>query len=83
MQIKSCKITAELIDKKQFIPLSIAEKLQLQTHKAMCKTCNAYENQSKLLDKLLGKWFAYDKSKGNEKLDFLKKNQIIEKIKNA
>ena len=35
MQIKSCKITTELIDKQQLTHLSIKEKLQLQTHKAM------------------------------------------------
>jgi hypothetical protein len=40
-----------------FTPLTLKEKIQLQAHKAMCNTCNAYEAQSKLIDALIGKWF--------------------------
>jgi hypothetical protein len=28
---------------QMFTPLTIKEKIQLQAHKAMCQTCNAYE----------------------------------------
>jgi hypothetical protein len=38
-----------------FTPLTLKEKIQLQAHKAMCNTCNAYEAQSKLID--ARKWF--------------------------
>lgn len=55
--VNSCKKTTELIDKQLFTPLTAIEKMQLQVHKSMCKTCNAYEHQSKLLDKIMGKWF--------------------------
>ena len=57
LMVNSCKKTTELIDKKQIISLSAKEKLQLQVHKSMCNTCNAYEQQSKLMDIVIGKWF--------------------------
>ena len=78
MQIKSCKITTELIDKQQLTPLSIKEKLQLQTHKAMCKTCSAYEKQSKIIDNLINRWFNNGETQKVEKLSDVKKNQIFD-----
>ncbi|WP_339919878.1 hypothetical protein [uncultured Flavobacterium sp.] len=79
--LRPCKKTTELIDKQMFTPLTIKEKIQLQAHKAMCQTCNAYEAQSKLIDALIGKWFAADSSKKSATLDEEKKNRIIEEIK--
>ncbi|WP_264618510.1 hypothetical protein [Flavobacterium sp. 7A] len=81
MLVKSCKITTELIDKQQLTPLTIKEKLQLQTHKAMCKTCSAYENQSKTIDSFITKWFGSKKSATTQKLSDEKKIDIINKIK--
>ena len=80
--LRPCKKTTELIDKQMFTPLTIKEKIQLQAHKAMCQTCNAYESQSKLIQDLIGKWFATDSNKKPSKLDEEKKNKIIEEIKN-
>lgn len=57
MMVNSCKKTTELIDKQLLTPLTIKEKMQLKVHTSMCKTCNAYEHQSKLIDKIIGKWF--------------------------
>lgn len=78
----SCKKTTELMDKQLFTPLSVKEKMQLQMHKTMCKTCSAYENQSKIIDTIIGKWFT-----GNAtikvKLTEDKKAKIIETIKKA
>jgi len=79
--LRPCKKTTELIDKQMFTPLTLKEKLQLQAHKAICGTCNAYEKQSKLLDALIGKWFAIDSNKKMSTLDEDKKNKIIEAIK--
>ena len=53
--------------------------MQLQVHKSMCKTCTAYEHQSKIIDTIIGKWFT-GKSKVNVKLPEETKNKIIEKI---
>ncbi|WP_366184370.1 hypothetical protein [Flavobacterium ovatum] len=80
MLLKSCKTTSELIDKQQLTPLSIKEKLQLQAHKALCKTCSAYESQSKTIDNLIIKWFGNSKLNKIEKLSDQKKEAIINKI---
>ena len=79
--LKTCKKTTELIDKQMFTPLTIKERMHLKTHKALCQTCNTYEKQSKLIDALIGKWFAADANKETSKLDEEKKNKIIEEIK--
>lgn len=57
MMVNSCNKTTELIDKQQLVALSGKEKLQLQLHKSLCSTCNAYEQQSKIIEKIMGKWF--------------------------
>ncbi|MEZ7498136.1 hypothetical protein QO200_05225 [Flavobacterium sp. Arc3] len=80
MLLRTCQKTTELIDKEMFAPLTLKEKMQLKAHKAMCKTCNAYETQSKLIDALLEKWFVSDPNKKKSKLDEEKKNKIIEEI---
>jgi len=77
--VNSCKKTTELIDKQLFTPLSIIEKMQLQMHKTMCKTCTAYEHQSKFIDSIIGKWFI-DKSKIKVKLPEEAKTKIFEEI---
>ncbi len=82
MMVNSCKRTTELIDKQLFTPLTAKEKMQLQVHKTMCKTCSAYEHQSKIIDSIIGKWFT-GKSKINVKLAEDKKVKIIEEIKKA
>lgn len=82
MMVNSCKKTTELIDKQLFTPLTAKEKMQLQVHKTMCKTCGAYEHQSKIIDSIIGKWFTVS-SKVNVKLPEDKKIKIIEEIKKA
>jgi hypothetical protein len=81
MLLRTCKKSTELIDKQNFTPLTLKEKIQLQAHKAMCKTCNSYEHQSKLIDALFGKWFAPNQTNGNMKIAITKKLAIIEKLK--
>lgn len=76
--LETCKKTTELIDKQLLTSLTFKEKMQLQAHKAMCKTCSAYENQSKLIDSFIGSWFGKDASKS--KLEEEKKNKIIDEI---
>lgn len=83
MLLRTCKKSTELIDKQMLTPLTIKEKMQLQAHKAMCETCNAYENQSKLMDKIIGQWFAPNKSNGSMKMAEAKKLTIIEKLKKS
>jgi hypothetical protein len=81
--VNSCKKTTELIDKQQITTLSTKEKIQLQVHQIMCKTCNSYEQQSKLMDKTIGQWFGFNNSKSIVKLSDDIKTQIIAEIKKA
>ncbi|MFD2917237.1 hypothetical protein [Psychroserpens luteus] len=77
--INSCKKTAELIDKKFLTPLSIKEKVQLYIHKSMCKTCAAYERQSKIIDNAVAKLF-HSKPKIDTNLSKERKQNIMDKI---
>ena len=79
MMVNSCKKTSELIDKQQITSLSAKEKLQLQVHKSMCSTCNAYEQQSKLMETTISKWFN-NKSNTAVKFSEERKKKIIEEI---
>lgn len=80
MMANSCKKTTELIDKQLFTPLTAKERMQLQMHKSMCKTCNAYEHQSKFLDKVISNWFGKDKDVVKVKMEEERKNKILEEI---
>jgi hypothetical protein len=82
IMVNSCKKTTELIDKQLFVPLTSKEKMQLQLHKSMCKTCIAYEHQSKVIDNTMNKWFNR-KSKTNLKLSEERKNKIVNEIKKS
>jgi hypothetical protein len=79
--LRPCKKTTELIDKQMFTSLTLKERIQLQAHKAMCNTCNAYEAQSKLIDTLIGKWFTTNSNQVKATLDEDKKNKIMEAIR--
>jgi hypothetical protein len=79
--LRPCKKTTELIDKQMFTSLMLKERIQLQAHKAMCITCNAYEAQSKLIDTLIGKWFTTNSNQVKATLDEDKKNKIMEEIR--
>lgn len=82
MMVNSCKKTSELIDKQQLTKLTAKEKMQLQVHKSMCKTCTAYEHQSKVIDNIINKWFKGN-SKTNVKLPEERKNKILDEIKKS
>lgn len=81
MMVNSCKKTTALIDKQLLTSLTVKEKMQLKVHTSMCKTCNAYEHQSKLIDKIIGKWFT-ENPVVNVKLPEEIKFKIIEDINN-
>jgi hypothetical protein len=81
--LRTCKKSTELIDKQMLSSLTLKEKIQLQAHKAICQTCNTYEHQSKLIDGLIGQWFAPNQSNGSMKMVEARKLTIIEKLKKA
>lgn len=76
----SCKKTSELIDKQAVVKLSVKEKMQLQVHKSMCKTCEVYEHQSKFMDKIISNLFRQGNSKSKVKLSEERKIKIIDEI---
>ena len=78
--LKTCQKTTELIDKQMLTPLTLTEKAQLKAHKAMCKTCNAYAKQSKVIDSLLRKWLGSANAKAQVKMDAEKKDSIIDQL---
>lgn len=51
----SCLKATELMEYKAFMPLSVGRNMQLQMHIAMCPGCKNYQEQSRLIDKLLHK----------------------------
>ncbi|MGJ8759377.1 MAG: hypothetical protein ACSHXA_02470 [Polaribacter sp.] len=77
----SCKKTVELIDKKTFSKLSVIEKTKLKLHKSICKTCKAYEEQSKFLDEAVDKLYNQKQPHNKVQLSADRKSKILEKIK--
>jgi len=73
----SCKKATELIERKHDSKLSLKDGFQLNMHLLMCKTCIAYEKQSKLLNKALSKFFQNKKASEQE---LLKNEELKEKI---
>lgn len=80
--INSCKKTTELIDKKESIPLSVVEEMQLKMHKILCKTCHSYEQRSEFLDQAIGKIFNQENPHKQVELSDEKKLVIIKELKN-
>jgi len=53
----SCVKATELMEQKEYIPLSFQQRIQLQMHVAMCSGCKNYKKQTVLINKLLNKAF--------------------------
>jgi hypothetical protein len=47
--LRPCKEDNRVNRQTNVYSFNVKEKIQLQAHKAMCNTCNAYEAQSKLM----------------------------------
>lgn len=77
MMVNSCKETTSLIDKELLSPLTFKEKIQLSIHKSLCKTCKAYEQQTKFIDMTITNWF---KDKNQIKMSENKKLKILEEL---
>lgn len=80
----NCRKATWLIEKKQAVSLTISEKLELTVHLEGCYGCRMFEQQSIVINKLVGDLFHEPQVTGGSKLDedFKKKmqDQIIEKI---
>ncbi len=53
----SCVKATELMEMKEYIPLSFIKNMQLHMHTAMCSGCRNYMRQSRLINALLQKKF--------------------------
>ena len=49
----SCKRASEMIEKRLVTKLTSIEKIKLTIHLSMCKTCQAYENESEIIEKII------------------------------
>lgn len=76
----SCKKATELIEKKNCVKLSMTEKIQLNLHTKMCKSCNAYKQESVFFENAFNRISSDEKAVPFiENLDL--KNKILGKIK--
>ncbi len=72
----SCWEATELIEKGRIIKLSKFELVRKRIHSSMCKACQAFEQQSRIIEVMLKR-----KSNENQHSDYAKK-LLIEKLKN-
>ena len=49
----SCLKATRLVEKRLAYKLSLLEKLQLHSHKMMCKACQLYDKQSTFVEKAI------------------------------
>ena len=76
----SCKKATELIEKKNVVKLSTTERMKLNVHTKMCKSCKAFKQESVFFDE------AFNRITNNEKsIPFIEnlelKDRILAKIK--
>lgn len=75
-----CIKATELIEKRELVTLTFAEKIQLNFHLSMCKACRAYQWQSRQLKRALENWISLDKSPDHS-LSFECKSKILKNLK--
>lgn len=51
----NCEEVTYLIEKRELKKLTFKEKINLKLHSAMCKLCRNYENDSRVLGKIIKK----------------------------
>jgi len=77
----SCKKATELIEKRQVGKLALMERLQLSMHTSMCDACSAYEKQSVMINRAIGRWFQGKTVAGNS-LSQEARERIIKEMEN-
>lgn len=53
----SCVKATQLMELREFCPLTLVEKIQLRMHVSLCLGCRNYMKQTKLIDELLRRAF--------------------------
>ncbi len=78
----SCQHATELVEKREFVSLSLMEKVRFKGHMLMCRACRSYEKQSALMEKMFHHSFNSTENRQNApKMDDSAKNKILEKLK--
>jgi len=65
----NCKKATFLIEKKQIGQITVREKLELQIHLAGCSVCRIFEQQSKIINRMVYDLFHEPKPNEHMKLD--------------
>ena len=74
----SCQKASYIIEKRNVSKLSLIEKFQLKFHLAFCKLCQRYENDSRIIGKILR---ALENQ--NHKLSATQKEEIKTKLQSS
>jgi hypothetical protein len=65
---RSCKEVARLVIAREDRPLNVNEKLALQTHMWICKTCPDFENQIFTMRNAMRQWRNYSNDESVDKV---------------
>jgi hypothetical protein len=65
---RSCKEVARLVIAREDRPLNVNEKLALQTHMWICKTCPDFENQILTMRNAMRQWRNYSNDEAVDKV---------------
>ncbi|MHA4896069.1 hypothetical protein ACXZ1K_15050 [Pedobacter sp. PWIIR3] len=74
----NCRKATFLIEKKQISNITLKEQIELKIHLAGCSICKIFQQQSMLINKMVGKHFADQHKDIN--LDTAFKDQLQQKI---
>ncbi|MFT6795609.1 MAG: hypothetical protein ACJART_000744 [Maribacter sp.] len=78
----SCQHATELVEKQEFVSLSLMEKIRFKGHTLVCAACRSYENQSVLIEKMLHDMTNSSITKQETaKMDVTSKSRILKKLK--
>ena len=70
----------EIVESRKKDELSFGEKIKYNLHLALCKACRAYEKQSALIGKALGRMMS-GSSHDLKTMDDTAKQKILERLK--
>ncbi len=75
----TCEQASFLIDKEQYTPLSLKEKINLNMHLLTCKFCRLYKVESHLINNEIKRVITFNELE--VKLSDEQKQRIIDKLK--
>lgn len=78
----SCQQATELVEKREFVSLSLIESIRFKAHILVCSACRSYKKQSDLIGKMVHRMAnsAISEQKAL-KMDTTAKAKIVQKLK--